>query len=99
MHVFADYELERTGKRCLHGGDVDLTVTLSRMPIADLEHCAFGLHWNVESRARYQIFVIHIAGVIPGGSAIEARGTVGTGKSHAAEERMQRNVYARREMA
>jgi hypothetical protein len=94
-----DDELEGAGELGLHGGDVDLAVALAGVAVAYFEESAFGVDGDIESGAGDHFFVVDVAGVHPGWGGVVLAGGLGRGDAHAAEERVQRDVDARGEVA
>src|ERR1700722_15310079 len=97
MAVLVHDEAKGAGEVGLEGLDIDLAVALAGMPIAGLEQSALRRHRHVQRRARNELLVVHIAGVR------ERRGAVDFAfrwsDPHAAEERPQRQLDARSELA
>ena len=99
MHVLVKDKLEHSGEGGLHGRDIHLTVAHARVPVADFEEGACGVDWNEQGRARYQLLVIHIAGVNPRRCAADFSSRLRRCDSHTAKKRPQRHVDSGREVS
>ena len=71
---------------------------LARVAVADLEQGALHEHRQVERRAGDQLLVVHVAADESGRGGVIAADVGRRRDTHAAEEGMQRHLYARREM-
>ena len=88
-HVLVQDELEDAGERGFHRGNVDFAVALARVPIADLEQRAGRLHWNEQRGSGDEFFVVQIARVSAGRTAVYFSGNFHGRKPHAPEKRPQ----------
>ena len=86
-----DEELEGAGELGFEGGDIDFSVALTGVTIADFEERPFNVDWNEEGCAFDELFVVHVSGVGSGRGRVEFAGGFGWGDAHATEERMQRD--------
>src|SRR5437868_15096280 len=94
MHVLAHHELKRAVERSFQRGYIDFAVALSGVAVAYFKEGASGMNRDVKSRPGNQLFIIEVACMHPGGTAVYAARDLGRGHAHASEKRMQRNLDA-----
>src|SRR5436853_497573 len=92
MHVLAHHELKRADERSFQRGYIDFAVTLSGVAVTYFKKGASGMNRNVKSRAGNQLFIIEVACMHPGRTAVYAARDLGRGHAHASEKRMQGNL-------
>ena len=76
MHVFMQDELEDTGERRFHGGDVHFAVAHAGVAVADFEERPARVHGNEQSGSGDEFLVIQIAGVNSRRSAMHFAGAL-----------------------
>jgi hypothetical protein len=96
--AFVDDELEGSGELGFESGDVDFSVALSGVAVADFEVRAFGVDGEIDGGAGDELLVVHVAAVHPGRSGV-VFSALGGGDTHAAEEGMEGDVDAGREVS
>src|ERR1700678_3112988 len=98
MLVFVHDEAKGSREECLHRGDVDLTVALTCMSIADFKERSFRMNRNIKCRARDEFLVVHVSGMHPRRGTVEPAGRLRRSYAHASKEGMQRYLNAGREV-
>jgi len=86
VHVLPHDELKCADEGGFHGRDVDLSISLSGMPVTDFEKRALGVNWNLQGCARDQFSIVEIACMNPGRTTTDSSGYVRRRNAHAAEK-------------
>src|SRR6202453_2716791 len=95
MLVLVNNEPECSREEGFESGDIDFTVALSGVAVANFKERALGVDGNVECSAGDQLLVIDVARVHPRWRTVDAAGGGWRRITHAAKEGGERNVDTR----